>query len=124
MTPPRGSGPVGLSVLDRLIDEDLKLSGKQLTRSESLRKLRNAVRRDLEWLLNTRQPVDTAPEGTQLYNSLYMYGLPDITSLGSKNARDRQLLVDALESAISRFEPRIANPRVVLAEPANELVPA
>lgn len=107
---------ITLSVLDRLIDEDLKIPGKLLTRSEALRKLRDAVRRDLEWLLNTRQPVDPAPEGTELYNSLYMYGLPDITSMSIKNSSDRQRLLQDIQATVSRFEPRISNVRVVLKE--------
>ena len=105
-----------LSVLDRLIDEDLKLPGKLLTRSESLRKLRDAVRRDLEWLLNTRQPIDPAEEGTELHNSLYMYGLPDITSMSIKSTADRQRLLQEIQAAVTRFEPRIANVRVTLKE--------
>jgi type VI secretion system protein ImpF len=107
---------ITLSVLDRLIDEDLKLPGKLLTRSEALRKLRDAVRRDLEWLLNTRQPVEAAPEGTELHNSLYMYGLPDITSMSIKNTADRQRLLQEIQAAVARFEPRISNVRVSLKE--------
>jgi type VI secretion system protein ImpF len=107
---------ITLSVLDRLIDEDLRVPDKRLTRSEALRKLRDAVRRDLEWLLNTRQPVDAAPEGTELYNSLYMYGLPDITSMSIKSTADRQRLLQGIQAAVARFEPRISNVRVTLRE--------
>ncbi len=111
----RGDTPITLSVLDRLIDEDLKQAeGIHLTRSQTLRKLRDALRRDLEWLLNTRQPVNPAPEGSELFDSLYMYGLPDITSLSVANTRDRQRLTQAIQAAIAKFEPRIANPRVSL----------
>src|SRR6185312_13201618 len=73
MAPIRGDAPVTLSLLDRLIDEDLKRSGDaHLTRSQSVRKLRDAVRRDLEWLLNTRQPIIAAADGSELQGSLYM----------------------------------------------------
>ncbi len=123
MPRPRGEAPIGLSVLDRLIDEDIRIQDKQLTRSESLRKLRDGVRRDLEWLLNTRHPVIAAPPDSQLARSLYMYGIPDVTSMSSKNIHDRQSLVQAMQDTIIRFEPRIANPRVTLAPEQNEKLP-
>jgi type VI secretion system protein ImpF len=120
----RGDAPVTLSLLDRLTDDDLKRSGElHLTRSQSIRKLRDAVRRDLEWLLNTRQPIVPAPDGSELQDSLYMYGLPDITSLSVSNIRDRQRLAQAIQAAVVKFEPRIANPRVSLVTTGDEKVP-
>jgi type VI secretion system protein ImpF len=119
----RGEAPVGLSVLDRLIDEDLRIVDKQLTRSESVRKLRDAVRRDLEWLLNSRQAIIVAPPNSQLRHSLYMYGIPDITSLSAKNIADREALLESMQATIEQFEPRIANPRVTLAADQDEKIP-
>lgn len=119
----RNEAPIGLSLLDRLIDEDLRIPEKLLSRSESVRKLRDAVRRDLEWLLNTRHPVIAAPPESQLARSLYMYGVPDITSMSAKNVNDRQRLLQAMQDTISRFEPRIANPRVLLAPDQEEKIP-
>jgi type VI secretion system protein ImpF len=119
----RNEAPIGLSVLDRLIDEDLRIPEKLLTRSESLRKLRDGVRRDLEWLLNTRHPVILAPPDSQLARSLYMYGIPDVTSMSAKNIHDRQTLLQAMQDTISRFEPRIANPRVTFAPDQDEKIP-
>jgi type VI secretion system protein ImpF len=103
-----------LSVLDRLIDDDLLLAEKQLSRSESVRKLRDGVRRDLEWLLNSRQPVDAAPEGSQLEDSVFMFGLPDFSSMTVKSPADRQRLCKSIQAAVCRFEPRLANVRVNL----------
>ncbi len=121
----RGDAPVTLSLLDRLIDEDLKRSGEvHLTRAQSVRKLRDAVRRDLEWLLNTRQPIVPAAEGSELQNSLYMYGLPDVTSLSVASTRDRQRLAQAIQAAVLKFEPRIANPRITLVTGGDEKLPA
>ena len=119
----RNEAPIGLSVLDRLIDEDLRIPEKLLTRSESVRKLRDGVRRDLEWLLNTRHPVVLAPEDSQLARSLYMYGIPDVTSMSAKNIQDRQALLQAMQDTIARFEPRIANPRVTLAPEQDDKIP-
>ncbi|MBV8809541.1 MAG: type VI secretion system baseplate subunit TssE [Acidobacteriaceae bacterium] len=119
----RGDAPIGLSVLDRLIDPELKIPGPPLSRSRSLQKLRDAVRRDLEWLLNTRQPIEVAAEGSQLQHSLYMYGLPDITSRSAKDNRDRQFLTQSIETAIAQFEPRLMNVRVTLIDNETEKMP-
>ena len=119
----RGEGPVTVSVLDRLIDDDPKRSEEAMpTRAQSLRTLKAGLRRDLEWLLNTRQPVEL-PTGTELQKSLYVYGLPDISSLGFSNLSDRERLTRAIEVAVARFEPRLANVRVNLTSVAGEKLP-
>ncbi len=105
---------VTLSVIDRLIDEEPKKQTEELpTRAKSLRKLKDSLKRDLEWLLNTRRNPDLE-EGVyrEAERSVYGYGLPDITSLGYASTRDQARLRRALESAISTFEPRILGPRV------------
>jgi type VI secretion system protein ImpF len=58
-----------------------------------------------------------------LQDSLYMYGLPDITSLSVANIRDRQRLAQAIQAAVAKFEPRIANPRVNLVTAGEDKVP-
>jgi type VI secretion system protein ImpF len=112
----RGEGPITLSVLDRLIDlSPLRTEELPLSRSQSLRELKASVCRDLEWLFNSRQPLETPQTGKLVRNSLFAYGLPDITSLSVSNMRDRKRLSVALEDAIRIFEPRITNARVTLA---------
>lgn len=121
----RADAPVTLSILDRLIDDDLKHTGvTYLTRAQSLRKLKEAVRRDLEWLLNTRHPVQAAPQGSQLADSLYMYGLPDITSLSVLSVNDRKYLTEAIKVSVMRFEPRITNVRVNLVTVSHDKIPS
>ena len=47
------------SVLDRLIDrEPASRSEAALTRAQSVRQLKVSLRRDLEWLLNSRRTPD------------------------------------------------------------------
>src|ERR671913_771348 len=103
------------SVLERLIDR--KPDAKQEpspTRSQSVRLLKASVRRDLEWLLNTRQnPEAVADEFPELSKSLFNYGLPDFTSMSFDNAKDRARLLRHLEATIRIFEPRLASPRVI-----------
>ncbi|MBV9157466.1 MAG: type VI secretion system baseplate subunit TssE [Acidobacteriaceae bacterium] len=119
----RGDGPVTISVLDRLIHDPNELESAFETRLGSLRKLKEAVRRDLEWLLNTRQPVIGAPEGSEAQNSLFMYGLPDITSMSVKSTRERKRLTEAIQTAVAKFEPRMANVRVNLVTVGEDRVP-
>lgn len=106
--------PVTVSVFDRLMDEDPKIRAEAPpTRLQSMRELKTALRRDLEWLLNTRQPLDTPPEGAkELPRSLYNYGLPDITSMSVSSIDDRDKLARLMETALAIFEPRLASPKV------------
>ncbi|MFZ0535229.1 MAG: hypothetical protein WAM47_00130, partial [Candidatus Sulfotelmatobacter sp.] len=89
------SGPVTLSVLDRLIDKDPKVSSEvPLTRAQSLRELKIAIKRDLEWLLNTRQTIEPAPDSArETARSVYQYGFADISSKSLLSSRDHNDLV-------------------------------
>ncbi len=106
---------VTLSVLDRLIDLDPRNS-KEVppTRVQSERMLRDAVRRDLEWLLNTRRIAVLPDEGLkELNRSVYLFGLPDFTGFSIATPNDKTKLIRQLQNAIRIFEPRIAKPRIV-----------
>lgn len=103
------------SVLERLIDRepDAKQEGAP-TRSQSVRLLKISVRRDLEWLLNTRQnPEAAGNEYPEVEKSLFNYGLPDFSSMSFDNPKDRARLLRHLETTIRIFEPRLESPRVV-----------
>jgi type VI secretion system protein ImpF len=125
MASTKGEGPVTLSVLDRLIDEEPKSAVEApMTRSESLRRLKAAVRRDLEWLLNARQPVQAPPEGAiELDKSVYCFGLPDICSMNLASIRNRSDLARIMETLIATFEPRLIGTRVSLTPGAAGPVP-
>ena len=74
-----------------------------------------AVRRDLEWLLNTRQNGLEIPETLEELNeSLAVYGLPDLTSLSVKNPDEQNRLSKSIETALRVFEPRFVNVRVTI----------
>ena len=108
------SGPVTLSVLDRLIDNDPKSNSEvPLTRAQSVRELKAAFKRDLEWLLNTRRTIDPAPPTARETNrSVYHYGLSDISSKFIQSSKDHNDLVREMESAIAVFEPRLKRAKV------------
>jgi type VI secretion system protein ImpF len=107
-------GPVTLSVLDRLIDRDPENHSEiPLTRAQSLRELRLSLKRDLEWLLNTRKTIDPAPESArETVRSVYHYGFADISSKSVLSARDHSDLVRDMELAIAIFEPRLKRAKV------------
>jgi type VI secretion system protein ImpF len=106
--------PVTLSVLDRLIDQDPRTPADPYsTRAQSVRQLKQSLRRDLEWLLNTRRIATPAKDSyPYLHKSLYNFGLPDFSSWSLNSPKDRGRLLRELELTISRYEPRLANVRV------------
>jgi type VI secretion system protein ImpF len=106
------------SVLDRLIDnEPSNQSEAGMTRAQSVRALKASLRRDLEWLLNTRRTAEAAGEEyPEASRSLFNYGFPDFTTFTFANPRDRQRLLRELENTIATFEPRLEAVRVVPVE--------
>lgn len=107
------------SLLDRLIDtEPHERSEAPVSRAESLRQFRAAVKRDLEWLLNTTcSPIELPEPCEHLRQSLLFYGLPDISTVILHDPSDEDKLLRSLEVAIETFEPRLANARVTGKEP-------
>ena len=105
---------VTISILDRLTDLNPKTTADPPSnRSQSVHQLKVSLRRDLEWLLNTRRNPDEAPESyPELSRSLYNYGLPDVTSMALNSPRDRQHLMREIERTIEIFEPRLEGARV------------
>ena len=104
------------SVLDRLIDERPEETKEgPASRQTSLRLLKQAVKRDLEWLLNTRSTTETVPGGlTEVNRSLVVFGLPDFTTATIKSPDDRERLRHAVEEAVRTFEPRLEGVEVSL----------
>ena len=109
---------VTLSILDRLIDDDPDTSVEAIpTRTQSVRQLKDGVRRDLEWLLNTRRIAVPPDESLKEVNrSLYIFGLPDFTHFGLNSPQDQAKLVRFLQNTVKIFEPRLANVRIVTLE--------
>jgi type VI secretion system protein ImpF len=118
MKPPGIERSVQQSLLDRLVDlEPRNSSEAPPSWSESVRQLKNSLRHDLEWLLNTRRNPESAPESfDEVRRSLYNFGFPDITSLGRDSREVRERLLRQVEETIATFEPRLAGVKVSLAE--------
>ena len=109
------------SVLDRLLDFEPELSREPVaSRAKSLRQLRQAVRRDLEWLLNTRRVATEIPSDLKEVNrSLANYGLPDFSGVSIENPGEQKRMRREIEETIDTFESRLENVVVTL-EPVRD----
>jgi type VI secretion system protein ImpF len=118
MAKPDSDLTVTPSLIDRLIDREPRTStDPHTTRAQSVRQLKAALRRDLEWLLNTRRNPDAAGESlAELSHSLFNYGLPDFSALSLNSPRDRGRLLVELEKTVAIFEPRLQEVRVSLVD--------
>lgn len=115
MADPQGLMP---SMLDRLIDPEA--SGTAFSRGYTVEQMTQAVLRDLEELLNTRQTAFNVPENcTETRSSIVLYGLPDLTNLRAATTQDRAAIGRILETIVMRYEPRLRDVKATLTEPGN-----
>jgi type VI secretion system protein ImpF len=100
-----------ISLVDRLTDMAPKDKAETpLTPAQAVRVLKAGLRRDLEWLLNSRRRIGEPPEGAQqLPASLYLFGLPDMSGRQVGIHRQQDELAREIERAIAIFEPRLRN---------------
>ena len=98
------------SLIDRLIDPDS--GGTAWRRGYGLEQMSDAVRRDLEDLLNTRQTQTEAVNAfPEVANSIVAFGLPDLVSLNSVTPQQRAEIGRLIETIVFRFEPRLKDVR-------------
>jgi type VI secretion system protein ImpF len=101
--------PITQSLIDRLTDSD----EMPTTRSASIAMFRNGIKRDVEWLLNSRKAFVPEIESYPLAaNSVFTFGLPDVNELPGGNSANNVLA--AISQTILIHEPRIRDPRVSL----------
>lgn len=102
------------SFLDRLIDAGR--SGASIhAEGYTLDQIIDAVRADLEELLNTRRGfvLDDCPY-PEVKNSIIGYGLPDLNSVAGVAARNNDALSEMIEQVVERYEPRLRRVRAHL----------
>jgi type VI secretion system protein ImpF len=110
------------SILDRLIDPDT--AGTEAQRGYNLAQMMEAVREDLEELLNTRQTLTPlAKSKPRLHGSILGYGLPDLTSFSTTTPEQRKQITQVLEATVARFEPRLRDVHVSLLNTEDEKQP-
>jgi type VI secretion system protein ImpF len=103
------------SIIDRLVDPSS--GGTAWRRGYGVEQMVQAVQRDLEDLLNTRQThVGLPEEFKEVHNSIIAYGLPDLNSLNAISAQQRQQIGRLIETIIARFEPRLKDIRATLVD--------
>ncbi len=124
------------SLIDRLSKEDLPGDGFDLglaqdggktgemkvrrkassaQRRGAINRHKDSVKRDLEWLLNTRQVVDDRlPFYPEVSRSVYAYGLPDITSINVSAIHDQNELLRRMETCIESFDKRLTRMEIAL----------
>ena len=115
-----------LSVLDRLLaptgEEVSAAQAVPKGRRAALRDVREAVERDLEMLLTTRQRWLAWPNTLEaLPTSLVNYGIPDFSgaNLATQSAQDE--FRRSIEAAIRCFEPRFKRVSVQVLDPGQNL---
>jgi type VI secretion system protein ImpF len=85
-------------------------------------RLRAAVLRDLEALLNARRRRRPPPAGLhRLARSPIGYGIPDVTAGAYALESRRFELAREVEATIRRFEPRLADLSVAIRDPGSEV---
>jgi type VI secretion system protein ImpF len=110
--------PLTASVLDRLIDlEPGATREAPRSRSQVLREVKQAVRRDLENLLNTRVRCVPWPAGLkEVRQSLVNYGIPDVSAGSLASDKERKEFCRTIEGVIGRFDSRLRKLKVTLVE--------
>jgi len=110
------AGPASKSLpLQSLFDRFIQPYGPSTTQEQAERQLQEVVRRDVEWLLNTRRIPDEVPAHfKEVRKSVYLWGLPDLTSFAVRSRPDRMRLQRLLQEAISTMEPRLTDVRVIV----------
>ncbi len=107
-----------LSVFDRLLDDSPE-SGQdsEPARSSLYTQVREALKRDLESILNTRRRFISTPLHLQyLDNSVLNYGLTDFTHENVSSLDFQRDFRKHVLDVITRLEPRLSNVEVKMLE--------
>jgi len=115
-------------LLDRLIDENPKSADTPsfyaLFEPAGENAIREAIGRDLEILLNTRQRLIDPPPGAVVpAPSILDFGLPAVRGTNLATAAGRQEFAKLIEGAIRSYEPRLKDVQVSVEAGATPLDP-
>jgi type VI secretion system protein ImpF len=110
------------SLLDRLLDPPPRTGHATASAGEVIRAAEAALRRDIESLLNARKPWRSVPaEFAALAISSLTYGLADFTGGAVADRDGQERLRREIETAITRFEPRLTGVEVEIVETPSAL---
>lgn len=114
MAPAGSNVPLQQSLIARLLDDEPETAGRsspqgrQKSRTQEAKEFRETVRRELQMLLNSRQPCVVWPDTfSELDVSLVNYGIPDFTGYDLSSNDRREEFRRHLEKVIRSFEPRL-----------------
>jgi type VI secretion system protein ImpF len=97
-------------MLDRVVDPDSE--GTSWRRGYSVEQMIDAVRKDLEDLLNSHRTIlDIPAEFAEVRRSIVAYGLPDPVTYEGAGPDAAKRICAAVEEAIAMFEPRLTDVR-------------
>jgi len=75
---------------------------------EAVKRYEDSVRRDLEWLFNSRRiKDDRLTSYPELQTSVFCYGIPDLNSEDPSRTHDKDELLHNMEDAVARFDRRL-----------------
>jgi type VI secretion system protein ImpF len=104
------------SLIERLADPAMLASGA--LEQFSARRMMDSIRRDLEDLFNSHNAArPEVLESEPLRSSILAYGMPDLPSLSLAAGPRQKAVGQIIEDVIGRYEPRLRDVRVVMAEP-------
>ena len=106
--------PTGLTVaclLDRLTDDAPRVDRDAAAdRLQTVRQLKASLRRDIEWLFNSKAHREPIPEQYRdVTRSLAAYGLPDLTGRALNTQREQADVALFMEELLQLFEPRLGS---------------
>ncbi|MDX1811650.1 MAG: type VI secretion system baseplate subunit TssE [Gammaproteobacteria bacterium] len=106
------------SILDRLTDYNpSSKTESQASRTQLIKELRESVRRDLEFFLNTRQPcVPLSGEWSELNKTIINYGIPDFTGVNLDLDHNRENFAKQIEALVVNNETRLKAVKVTVIE--------
>lgn len=107
------------SVFDRLAD--VSAGGLNSDKWYDIKAMTDAIRRDLEDLLNTQQSIPhLGVDFPELAESVVGFGVPDPTTFPLDTPSGRRRLATALMNVINTFEPRLSDVRIELGSASGE----
>jgi type VI secretion system protein ImpF len=110
------------SVFDRLLDFEPDMQAERpVGIGERLHRAKDSIRRDLEVLLNTQQPIGEEMKALpEIQTSLLKFGTPGFHGLMLATRQQRLRLAFAIQELINVFEPRLFKVSVGLGDEKSE----
>ncbi len=85
---------------------------------EAVKRYEDSVRRDLEWLFNSRRVKDDRlAKYPELQSSVFCYGMPDLNSEDPSRTHDKDELLHNMEDAVARFDRRLCDLTIEFGSP-------